>query len=120
MQIGLLTKADFLKQVFNYEKDSVWNFLGEKPAIVDFYADWCQPCKAVAPILAELAQTHKDRIVVYKVDVDQERELAAVFGIQSIPSVLFIPMEGKPSMVRGAMPKAIFEQAVNEILLKKP
>ena len=119
VQISLLTKADFLKQVFNYEKDSVWKFLGDKPAIVDFYADWCQPCKVVAPILAELAQTHKDRIVVYKVDVDQERELAAVFGIESSPSVLFIPKEGRPSMVRGALPKAVFEQAVNEILLKK-
>ena len=120
VQITLLTKADFLKQVANYERDSVWNYLGDKPAIIDFYADWCQPCKVVAPILAELAQTHKDRIIVYKVNVDQERELAAVFGIESIPSVLFVPMEGRPSMTRGALPKAVFEQAVNDILLKKP
>lgn len=96
-----------------------WKYEGDKPAIVDFYADWCGPCKMVAPILDELAKEYDGQIVIYKVDTEKEQELAGAFGIRSIPSILFIPMEGKPEMAQGAMPKASFKKAIDEFLLKK-
>ena len=115
-----LTKADFLAKVYNYEKNpKEWKYEGDKPAIVDFYADWCGPCKMVAPILDELAKEYDGQIVIYKVDTEKEQELAGAFGIRSIPSILFIPMEGKPEMAQGAMPKASFKKAIDEFLLKK-
>mgnify|MGYP003011280535 CR=1 FL=1 len=115
-----LTKADFLTKVYNYEKNpKEWKYEGDKPAIVDFYADWCGPCKMVAPILDELAKEYDGQIVIYKVDTEKEQELAGAFGIRSIPSILFIPMEGKPEMAQGAMPKASFKKAIDEFLLKK-
>jgi len=113
-----LTKETFQKKVFDYENNKEWKFEGELPAIVDFYADWCGPCKMVAPILERLSEEYKGRIDVYKVDTEAEQELAAVFGIRSIPSLLFIPKGGKPQMAMGAMPKESFDQAINEILLK--
>lgn len=113
-----LTKETFQKKVFDYENNKEWKFEGELPAIVDFYADWCGPCKMVAPILEQLSEEYKGRIDVYKVDTEAEQELAAVFGIRSIPSLLFIPKGGKPQMAMGAMPKESFDQAINEILLK--
>jgi len=119
IEIKMLTKADFLTRVANFEQDTVWHYLGEKPAIIDFYADWCQPCKAVAPILEELARKYAEQIVVYKVNVDNENELAATFGISSIPSVLYVPMQGTPSMIRGAVPAELFENAVKDVLLKQ-
>ncbi len=120
MSVKHLTKAEFLTKVVNYEANpGEWKFLGDKPAIIDFYASWCGPCKAVAPILEELATEYEGRIDIYKVDTEKEQELAAVFGIRSIPSILFIPMEGQPQMAQGAMPKSSFVDAINDILLKK-
>jgi thioredoxin len=113
-----LTKAEFLKKVADFEHNpATWNYLGDKPAIIDFYASWCGPCKAVSPIMEELAEEYKDSIYIYKVDTEQEEDLAAVFGIRSIPSVLFIPMNGAPQMSVGAMPKSGFEKAIKDILL---
>lgn len=115
-----LTKAEFLKKVANYEANpSEWKYLGDKPALVDFYADWCGPCKKVAPILEELANEYDGEIYVYKIDTESEQELASVFGIKSIPSLLFIPMDEQPQMVAGAMPKANLKDAIEKVLLKK-
>ena len=101
-----LTRAEFLKKVADYENHSKeWKYLGDKPAIVDFYADWCGPCKMIAPSLEQLAKEYAGQINIYKVDVDKETELAQAFGIQGIPALLYIPMEGKPQMLQGAMPK---------------
>ncbi|MDR2968958.1 MAG: thioredoxin [Tannerellaceae bacterium] len=115
-----LTKADFLSKVANYEvSPNEWKYLGDKPAIVDFYADWCGPCKMIAPILEELATEYGDSIYIYKVNTEKEQELAAAFGIRSIPSLLFIPMSGQPQMAQGAMPKNSFKEAIDKVLLKK-
>ncbi|MDO5523193.1 MAG: thioredoxin [Bacteroidia bacterium] len=114
-----LTKADFLTKVVNYEKNpEKWEYLGDKPAIIDFYADWCGPCKMIAPILEELAAEYEDQIYIYKIDTEAEQELAGVFGIRSIPTLLFVPMEGDPQMAQGALPKDAFKQAIDEVLLK--
>lgn len=112
-----LTAATFKEKVFDYEKNKDWKFEGDKPVIIDFYADWCGPCKMVAPVLEDLSKEYDGKIQIYKVDTDKEQELASVFGIRSIPSILFIPMEGKPQMTMGALPKESFVQAINEILL---
>ena len=115
-----LTKAEFLKKGVDYEGNPTeWKYLGEKPAIIDFYASWCGPCKRVAPILDELAAEYGDKIDIYKIDTEQEQELAAAFGIRSIPTLLFVPMEGKPQMVQGAIGKADFEKIIQEVLLAK-
>lgn len=114
-----LTKADFLKKVANYEANpSEWKYLGDKPAIVDFYASWCAPCKAIAPILEELAAEYGDRIYIYKVDTEKEQHLAAAFGIRSIPNLLFIPMDETPQMAKGAMSREAFRNAIEGVLLK--
>ena len=112
-----LTKETFLKKVFDYENNKEWNFSGELPAIIDFYADWCGPCKMVAPVLESLSKEYAGKINIYKVDTDKEQELASVFGIRSIPSILFIPKEGKPQMAMGAMPKEAFVEAINSVLM---
>ena len=113
-----LTKADFLKKIVDYEKNpEEWIYLGDKPAIIDFYASWCGPCKMVAP--EELAAEYDGQIYVYKVNTEQEQELAALFNIRSIPSFLFIPMNDKPQMAMGAMPKSSFKEAIDGVLLKK-
>lgn len=115
-----LTKADFLTKVMDYENNpNEWKYLGDKPAIIDFYASWCGPCKMVAPILEELAEEYDGQIYIYKVNTEKEQELAAMFGIRSIPSILFIPMEGQPQMAMGAMPKSSFKEAIDSVLLKK-
>ncbi len=115
-----LTRADFLKKVANIEENpDKWVYLGDKPAIIDFYADWCGPCKMIAPILEELAEEYDGQIYIYKVDTDAEQQLAAEFGIRSIPSLLFVPMDGSPQMAQGALPKDAFKQAIEEVLLKK-
>lgn len=116
-----MDKAMFIEKVFNYEASpDKWVYLGDKPCIIDFYADWCGPCKKVAPIMSELAAQYKDDIVIYKIDTDKEKELAGVFQIRSIPSILYCPVEGQPTMTMGALPKAEFEKMVKEILLAKP
>jgi len=112
-----LTKETFLAKVFDYEKNKEWKFEGELPAIVDFYADWCGPCKMVGPILEDLSKEYQGKIVVYKVDTDAEQELASVFGIRSIPSILFVPLQGKPQMAMGAMPREAFVEAIKGVLL---
>lgn len=115
-----LSKSDFLTKVANYETTpNEWKYLGDKPAIVDFYASWCGPCKTIAPILEELAAEYGDQIYIYKVDTEEEQELAVAFGIRSIPTLLFIPMDGEPQMAQGAMPKASFKEAIEKVLLKK-
>lgn len=115
-----LTKADFLKKVMDYETNpNEWKYLGDKPAIIDFYASWCGPCKMVAPILEELAEEYDRQIYIYKVNTEEEQELAGLFGIRSIPSILFIPMGEQPQMATGAMPKSSFKEAIDKVLLKK-
>lgn len=111
-----LTKETFLKKVFNYEKNKEWKFEGEKPCIIDFYADWCGPCKIVAPVLEELAGDFDGKIDVYKVNTEEEQELASAFGIRSIPSFLFVPADGQPQMAMGALPKDTFVQAFKDVL----
>jgi len=113
-----LTKQTFLEKVFNYETNKEWKFEGKLPCIIDFYADWCQPCKIVAPILEELAVEFEGKINIYKVNTEQEVELASAFGIRSIPSMLFCPAEGQPQMAVGALPKETLIQAINDVLLK--
>ncbi len=115
-----LTKDQFLTKVANYEENPTeWKYLGDKPAIIDFYASWCGPCKTIAPILEELAQEYKDEIYIYKINTEEEQELAAAFGIRSIPSLLFVPMNEAPQMAMGAMPKNSFKEAIDKVLLKK-
>jgi len=111
-----LTIETFKEKVFNFETNKEWKYEGELPCIIDFYSDWCAPCKIVEPILEELAEEYKGKMHVYKVDTEQERELAAIFGIQSIPSLLFVPKEGQPQLAMGALPKDIFKKAFKEVL----
>jgi len=112
-----LTTETFKEKIFNYVENKDWKFEGDKPSIIDFYADWCAPCKQIAPILEELAEENSD-INIYKVNTEEQQELASVFGIQSIPSILFIPKEGEPQMATGALPKDVFQKAINDILKK--
>ncbi len=111
-----LTKETFMKKVFNYEESKEWKFEGDKPCVIDFYADWCGPCKIVAPILEELSNEYDGLIDVYKVNTEEENELAAAFGIRSIPSVLFVPKDEKPQMSVGALPKDSFIKAFKDVL----
>lgn len=119
----MLTKADFLAKVMNYEKNTEeWVFEGEKPCLIDFYADWCAPCRITSPILEELAKEYDGKIDIYKINTENERELAMVFGIQSIPSFLFVPMEGKPTMSSGIArtpeeTKQMFREQIDQLLL---
>src|SRR3954463_7834116 len=112
-----ITKQDFIDNVFDYEKASEWQYKGNRPAIIDFYADWCGPCKAVAPALEQLADEYEGKINIYKINTDQEQELSALFGIQSIPTFLFVPLTGSPMVQRGALPKSSFKQVIEERLL---
>lgn len=109
----------FIDKVFDYKTNKEnWKYEGDKPAIIDFYATWCGPCKMVAPIMKSLAEEYKEDIYVYKVDTDQQRELSKAMGIQSLPTILFIPMKGQPQAIIGAASKKVFEDAVKEVLLK--
>jgi thioredoxin len=109
-----LTVETFKEKVFDYTQNTEWSFKGEKPAIIDFYADWCQPCKMVAPILEELDAEYEG-IDIYKINTEEQNELAATFGIRSIPSILFIPVGGQPQMAMGAFPKETFKKAIKDI-----
>lgn len=113
-----LDKQTFLDKVFDYENNKDWKFEGELPCIIDFYADWCQPCKMVAPILEELSKEYEGKINIYKVNTEEETELSAAFGIRSIPSILFCPKNGQPQMAQGALPKDTLKQAISDVLLK--
>ena len=114
-----LTTQGFKDQVFNYETEKEWKYKGSVPAIIDFYADWCGPCKMVAPILEELSNEYEGQLVVYKVNTEIEQELSSVFGIRSIPTFLFIPVNGDPMMQPGALPRKFFEQVIEEKLLQE-
>jgi thioredoxin len=113
-----LTKETFLEKVFNYEENQEWKFEGKLPCIIDFYADWCGPCKMVAPILEELATEYEGKINIYKVNTENEQELAGAFGIRSIPSMLFCPTDAQPQMAVGALPKDSMKAAIADVLLK--
>ena len=113
-----ITKSEFTKKVADLEKNKNWKFLGNKPTIIAFYATWCGPCKRLSPIMEQLAKEYNGKVQFYKVDVDKERELATMFGIQSIPSILFIPKKGKPIMAQGALPKAELKKTIDSNLLK--
>lgn len=111
-----LTLDTFKTKVFDFEKNKEWKFEGTKPAVIDFYADWCGPCKMVAPVLEELSKEYEGKLDIYKVDTEAEQELAGIFGIRSIPSILFVPMDDKPQMATGALPKDTFKQAFKDVL----
>ncbi len=114
-----LTKATFTEKVFNFEQNKDWKFEGNLPCIIDFYADWCGPCKMVAPILEELSTEYAGKVNIYKIDTEAEQELAGVFGIRSIPSMLFCPVDGQPQMAVGALPKDSLIKAIDDVLLNK-
>lgn len=111
-----LTTAEFKKKVFDFEANKEWKFEGDLPCIVDFYADWCGPCKMVSPVLDAIGQEYAGKVNVYKINTDEEQELSAAFGIQSIPSLLFIPKAGDPRMSMGALPKAQILKAMKEVM----
>lgn len=112
-----ITKADFLKKVYDFEKNpDEWKYLGSQPAIVDFYADWCGPCRQLSPVLDELAKEYSGELTIYKVNVDNERGLATFFGIRSIPTLLFIPMKGKPQRSLGALSKTELKGIIKDVL----
>ena len=110
-----LTMDTFKTKVFNFEQQTEWKFEGTKPCIIDFYADWCGPCRMVAPVLEELSKEYEGQLDIYKIDTEKEQELAAMFGIRSIPSILFVPSSGQPQMVAGALPKKSFQEAIKDI-----
>lgn len=111
-----LTEESFKNKVFNFEENKEWKFEGELPCLIDFYADWCGPCKIVGPILEELQNEYEGKINVYKIDTESERNLAGMFGIQSIPSLLFVPQDGQPQMAVGALPKESLKKAIKDVL----
>ena len=111
-----LTATTFKEKVFNYELNKEWKFEGKVPVIIDFYANWCGPCKMVAPILEELQAEYGEKLTIFKVNTEEQQELASIFGIQSIPSILFVPLEGQPQMAMGALPKDTFKSAIGDVL----
>lgn len=114
-----MDKQMFLDSVFDYTTGSTdWKYKGDKPAVIDFYANWCAPCHMVAPLLKSLAKEYRNQIVVYKVDTDKQKELSTAMGIQSLPTVIFIPMNGQPQIILGAANKATFRRAIEGVLLK--
>jgi len=117
-KVVVMNKEMFLKDVLDYEKSKKWKYKGDKPAIIDLYADWCGPCRQTAPIMKELAKEYAGKIIIYKVNVDKQKELAALFNATSIPLFVFIPMNGDPQLFRGAADKATYKKAIDEFLLK--
>jgi len=116
MALEHLTTETFKEKVFNYELNKEWKFEGKTPVIIDFYANWCGPCKMIAPVLEELQKEYGDKLVIFKVNTEEQQELSSMFGIQSIPSILFVPLEGQPQMATGALPKDTFRSAIAEVL----
>ncbi len=114
-----LTKETFKAKVFDFETNKEWKFEGDKPCIIDFYADWCAPCKMVAPILEELSQEYEGKVDIYKIDTEKEQDLAAMFGIRSIPSILFVPVDAQPQMAAGALPKQTIVKAIEDVFAVK-
>ncbi len=114
-----MDKALFIEKVFDYENAQEWKYKGDRPAIIDLYADWCGPCKRVAPIMQELAKEYAGKIYIYKVNVDKERELAALFNATSIPLFVLIPIGEMPQLFSGAADKATYKKAIDEFLLKQ-
>jgi thioredoxin len=112
-----LNKETFLQKVFDFEKNKEWKFEGNIPALIDFWAPWCGPCRMVGPVIDELSEEYKGKVNFYKVNTDEEQELSAVFGIRSIPSLLFVPAEGQPKMAMGALPKETLKQVIEKELL---
>ncbi|PKL26477.1 MAG: thioredoxin [Spirochaetae bacterium HGW-Spirochaetae-3] len=112
-----LTLSAFKERIFDYESEKEWKFKGDVPAIIDFYADWCGPCKMVAPIMEKLSAKYDGKLSIYKVDTEAEQELASMFGVQSIPTILFIPKDGQPRVSMGAMPEKEFDRIIAELLL---
>lgn len=114
-----INQSEFIEKVYDYKKNpDKWVYEGSKPAIVDFYADWCGPCRRLSPVLEKLAEKYKDKIVIYKVNSDKERELAAAFGITSLPTLVFIPLRDTPQVSQGALPQEVLEKGIEEVLLK--
>jgi thioredoxin len=113
----LLNLQSFKEKIFDFEVSTDWVFKGTRPAIIDFYADWCGPCKRLSPVLEELQKEYADKIDVYKINVDEEQDIASAFGIMSVPTILFIPIQGEPQMAQGALPKDVIDQAINDVLL---
>ena len=116
-EVVQMDKALFLKEVYDYENEPQWKYKGDRPAIIDLYADWCGPCRSIAPIMAELAEEYAGQIVVYKVNVDKERELATLFGASSIPLLVFVPQNAEPRLFRGAADKETYKTIVDDFLL---
>lgn len=116
-----LTKGGFLRRVMDYEKNLIsdWKFLGDKPAIIDFYAPWCGPCRMLLPIIEELSSEYEGKVDIYKVNVDEEEELANLFGIRSVPTLIFVPMGERPQLAQGALPKPKLKEIIDNVLLKK-
>jgi len=114
-----MSATDFREKIFDYENEQEWKYRGELPAIVDFYAEWCGPCKAIAPVLEELSIEYSGKLLIYKIDTDKEIELSSLFGIQSIPTLLFIPKNGSLMMQKGALPKQVLQQVIDERLLEE-
>lgn len=117
-EVVVMDKDMFIKDVFDYQTSQEWKYKGDKPAIIDLYADWCGPCRQTAPIMKELAKEYAGKIIIYKVNVDRQKELAALFNATSIPLFVFIPMKGDPQLFRGAADKATYKKAIDEFLLK--
>ncbi|HEY4613159.1 MAG TPA: thioredoxin [Bacteroidota bacterium] len=115
-----LTEQVFLQKVFDYTKNSEWKFEGERPCVIDFWAPWCGPCRVVGPVIEELSDEYAGKVDFYKVNTDEEQQLAGAFGIRSIPSLLFVPMTGQPKMSVGALPKETLKQVVEKELLGTP
>lgn len=116
--VKYLTTADFLQNVHNYkENPETWNYKGKTPCIIDFYADWCGPCKMLAPVMEELAAKYEGKVIFYKANVDKEKELSAAFGIQSIPTLLFVPLDGQPAMNAGVLPKDKLDYYIRTFIL---
>lgn len=113
-----LTKGGFLRKIADYESNPEgWNFLGDKPALIDFYASWCGPCKALSPVLEEIAKEYDGKVDVYKVNVDEERELASLFNVRSVPTLVFIPLKGTPQLAAGALSKVQLKKAIDSLLM---